>query len=171
MLSYKYGLIQLFRYEVPAKDEFYFHYCFEDPSIDTQYGNSPIGPLCDQYLNCTHSTKSCTLFEEQRLDDLGLPHDFRDHIMDEYEDEHDMVKMRKTSLIFNVFVLMQLSNALNCRKEFDDYTIFEGLLNSLLSCILRITIIGLQVQSIHLILRSLQLFVACDYVDTIEKFV
>lgn len=69
------------------------------------------------------------------------------------ETEHEDAKMRKNSLMFNLFIFIQLFNALNCREVFKDHSVFKGLFNSPLSCAIKLITIGLQVASSNLIVR------------------
>eukprot|EP00210_Caulerpa_lentillifera_P000082 g78.t1 len=133
------------RYEIPKKDEFYYHYCYEDTDDDRRYKGERIDHLCENYLHCDNSTRKCTLYDEEQLDKLDLDHDFRDHIKDKYEDDHDDAIMRKNSLIFNAFIFMQVFNEFNCRKIYDEYWIFQGVFHSPLFCGITVGITALQV--------------------------
>ena len=69
-------------------------------------------------------------------------------LFERYSQDGHVAEMRKNSLLFNVFILMQLFNSLNCRKSFKESTIFEGLLESPLSLAIRVATIVLHVRSV-----------------------
>lgn len=100
---------------------------------------------CSGTLDCI-SKNHCKLLDKDKIDQSN--HDFRDHIEEEYEDEHDDAEMRKNSVIFNVFIFMQIFNEINARKIRNEYNIFQGVFDSSIFCAIFVGITGLQVRSI-----------------------
>eukprot|EP00210_Caulerpa_lentillifera_P003791 g3621.t2 len=134
------------RYEFPDKDRFYYEYC-QNTDGEHSYEDRPVQEFCSTYLSCNDTRQKCSLYDEDYLDGRKMSHGFRDHIKDEYEDEHDDAEIRKNSVVFNSFIFMQIFNEINSRKIRNEYNILQGVFDSPIFCIISISITGLQVRS------------------------
>ena len=87
------------RYKIPKEEEWYYdHICF--PNED---GRDALED-CSQLFRCNPDEEKCyPLSDDSDVDQGRL-----DSLKDDYEEEHDDREMRKNSIIFNIFIFMQV---------------------------------------------------------------
>lgn len=68
----------------------------------------------------------------------------------EYYDDSNVGPSRHLTYVFNVFVLLQLFNEINCRRIHGEWNVFEGLLRSYMFMFIWVLVLGLQIIMIEL---------------------
>ena len=96
------------RYKIQKEEEWYYHhFCYPD-GVDgdpvAAYDGTP-SERCSELFDCMHEEEKC-----YPLSDVpDAEKDILDSLKDEYEeDHHDDREMRKNSVIFNIFIFMQV---------------------------------------------------------------